>query len=60
MALQTAIIYIPALSGIFKTVPLSVPQWLAVAGAAARAVIVMDVTKLAGVRLTDRSGGSRR
>jgi P-type Ca2+ transporter type 2C len=46
MALQAAIIYVPALSQIFKTAPLSGTQWVAVLGAAVLAVSVIDVTKI--------------
>jgi P-type Ca2+ transporter type 2C len=46
MALQAVIIYVPALSAIFKTAPLSAIQWAAVVGAAVVAVSVIDATKL--------------
>jgi Ca2+-transporting ATPase len=47
MSLQAAIIYIPALSQIFKTAPLSAIQWAAVIGTGLLAVAVIDVSKLA-------------
>jgi P-type Ca2+ transporter type 2C len=50
MALQGAIIYVPGLSGVFRTAPLSATQWAAVIGASLLAVAVMDVTKLAANR----------
>ena len=54
MVLQGAIIYSPALSGIFRTAPLSVTQWAAVIGAGLLAVVVMDATKLASNSRTAR------
>jgi Ca2+-transporting ATPase len=47
MSLQAAIIYIPALSEIFKTAPLSAVQWAAVIGTGLLAVAVIDISKLA-------------
>jgi Ca2+-transporting ATPase len=44
MALQAAIIYTPALAGIFKTSPLTPVQWIAVVGAALAAVAVIDIS----------------
>jgi Ca2+-transporting ATPase len=46
MALQAAIIYVPALSQIFKTAPLTGVQWAAVVGSGLLAVVVIDASKL--------------
>jgi P-type Ca2+ transporter type 2C len=46
MALQAAIIYVPALSQIFKTAPLTGVQWIAVIGAGLLAVVIIDAYKL--------------
>ena len=54
MALQAAIIYVPALSQVFKTAPLSGVQWVAVMGAAALSVVVIDATKLITARRAAR------
>jgi Ca2+-transporting ATPase len=47
MSLQAAIIYVPALSGVFKTAPLSAVHWIAIIGTGLLAVAVIDATKLA-------------
>ncbi|MDR3687686.1 MAG: cation-transporting P-type ATPase, partial [Coriobacteriia bacterium] len=46
MALQAAIIYVPALSEVFKTAPLTGVQWAAVIGSGLLAVVVIDASKL--------------
>jgi len=46
MALQAAIIYVPALSQIFKTAPLTGVQWAAVVGSGLLAVALIDASKL--------------
>ena len=60
MALQATIIYVPALSSIFKTAPLSAMQWVAVVMTGLVAVLVIDATNLTLARLAARSQGSRR
>jgi len=59
MALQAAIIYVPALSGVFKTAPLSAIQWAAVIGAGVLAVVVMDASKLVASRRMAHQGVRR-
>ena len=54
MTLQAAIIYVPALSGIFKTAPLTAIQWAAVLGAALLSVAIMDATKVLSHRRAAR------
>jgi P-type Ca2+ transporter type 2C len=60
MALQAAIIYVPVLSGVFRTAPLSAIQWAAVLGAGVLAVAVMDTSKIFTARRTAGSQGARR
>ena len=59
MALQAAIIYLPALSGIFRTAPLSAMQWIAVLGVGVVVVVVMDAAKMLLARRTASSGARR-
>jgi P-type Ca2+ transporter type 2C len=47
MSLQAAIIYVPALSQVFRTAPLSATQWAAVIGTGLLAVAVIDISKIA-------------
>jgi P-type Ca2+ transporter type 2C len=58
MALQAAIIYVPVLSEVFKTAPLSAIQWAAVIGASVLAIVVMDVSKLVAARRSARRGAA--
>ncbi len=51
MSLQATIIYVPVLSAIFKTAPLSATQWAAVLAAGLLAIVVMDASKLARRRV---------
>ena len=60
MTLQATIIYIPVLSGIFKTAPLSAIQWIAVLGTGLLAVAVMDASKLLAARRPPAIQGARR
>jgi Ca2+-transporting ATPase len=60
MALQAAIIYVPVLSGVFRTAPLSAIQWAAVLGAGVVAVVVMDASKILTARRSAASQGARR
>jgi Ca2+-transporting ATPase len=60
MVLQAAIIYIPALSGIFKTAPLSALQWVAVLGTGLLSVAVMDASKLLAAHRTPAREGVHR
>ena len=48
LALQLAVLLLPPLQGIFATVPLTGPQWMAVLGLAASPIAVCEVTKAAG------------
>jgi Ca2+-transporting ATPase len=57
MSLQAAIIYVPSLSRLFQTAPLTGIQWIAIVGAALVAVVVMDASKLVIAR---RHMGNRR
>lgn len=50
MALQCAVIYLPAAEGIFKTAPLDAVQWACVIGSALVATAIIDASKLLSAR----------
>ena len=59
MALQLAVIYLPAAEKVFKTAPLSPLHWVGVVGASVAAVVIMDASKLIGAaRRAHRRGGA--
>jgi len=45
LALQVSVISIPALSAVFKTVPLNMVQWLVVAGLALSPLFIVEIEK---------------
>jgi Ca2+-transporting ATPase len=57
MALQSVVIYLPAAQSVFKTAPLSLVHWVAVAATAIVAIVVMDAGKLTRVLLEGRRPG---
>ncbi len=44
-ALQVAVIYVPFLQGLFKTVPLTLVQWLSVLGLASSIILIEELRK---------------
>jgi Ca2+-transporting ATPase len=58
MALQALVVYLPGAERIFKTVPLSMMDWVAVAGTALAAIAIMDAAKLADARFKSKARGA--
>ncbi|MBE0476685.1 MAG: cation-translocating P-type ATPase [Coriobacteriia bacterium] len=50
MALQVLVIYLPPLQRVFRTVPLSAPDWLAVLTAALLPIAIIDLVKVVRAR----------
>jgi len=54
MALQSAVIYIPALQRVFSTQPLGLRDWIAVVFASLVPLVAIDVMKVVRARSTSR------
>jgi hypothetical protein len=50
MALQSLVIYVPALQAVFRTQPLGIHDWLAVVVAALVPFAIIDAVKVIGAR----------